>query len=195
MLFSTYVRCEDERISGRFTPRPQTACETRYIADMFDVLVYVYEHYWRGDVCPELPLLGRKLSAAGFDADEIQQALSWLAGLNSAAQHADLIQVHQQRVAPAYVQSPLSMRVYSEAEQQHLGSACLGFITFMETAGIMSAQMREIVVDRAMAVTDHPVGLDDLKIIVLMVYWSAGIEPDALVLDELCDDNVDRIAH
>lgn len=172
-----------------------SVCKTGYIAAMFDVLVYVYEHYWRGDVCPELPQLGRKLSAAGFDADEIQQALSWLAGLNSAAQNADLIHVHQQRVAPAYVQSPLSMRVYSDAEQQHLGSACLGFITFMETAGIMSAQMREIVVDRAMAVTDHPVGPDDLKIIVLMVYWSVGIEPDALVLDELCDDNLGRIAH
>jgi Smg protein len=37
--------------------------------------------------------------------------------------------------------------------------------------------------------------LDDLKIIVLMVYWSAGIEPDALVLDELCDDVAERIAH
>ena len=59
---------------------------------MFDVLVYVYEHYWRGDSCPELPLLGRKLSAAGFDPDEIQQALSWLAGLNNAAQHADLME-------------------------------------------------------------------------------------------------------
>ncbi|NDC62075.1 MAG: DUF494 family protein, partial [Betaproteobacteria bacterium] len=55
---------------------------------MFDVLVYVYEHYWRGDACPELPLLGRKLSAAGFDADEIEQALAWLAGLNNAAQHS-----------------------------------------------------------------------------------------------------------
>jgi Smg protein len=55
--------------------------------------------------------------------------------------------------------------------------------------------MREIVVDRAMAVTDHPVELDDLKIIVLMVFWSAGIEPDALVLDELCEDNQDRLAH
>ena len=43
---------------------------------MFDVLVYVYEHYWRGDVCPELPLLGRKLSAAGFEPDEIEQALN-----------------------------------------------------------------------------------------------------------------------
>jgi len=27
-----------------------------------------------------------------------------------------------------------------------------------------------------------------------MVYWSVGLEPDALVLDELCDDN-DRVAH
>jgi len=50
-------------------------------------------------------------------------------------------------------------------------------------------------VDRAMAVTTHPISLDDLKIIVLMVYWSAGIEPDALVLDELCDDQEARIAH
>jgi len=54
--------------------------------------------------------------------------------------------------------------------------------------------MREIVLDRAMAVPGHPMALDDLKIIVLMVYWSVGLEPDALVLDELCDD-ADRVAH
>ena len=51
---------------------------------MFEVLVFVYENYWRGDACPELDQLGRKLSAAGFDSDEIDQALQWLAGLNSA---------------------------------------------------------------------------------------------------------------
>ncbi len=49
--------------------------------------------------------------------------------------------------------------------------------------------------DRAMAAPGDPVELDDLKIIVLMVYWSFGEEPDALVLDELCDDAQDRIAH
>jgi Smg protein len=37
--------------------------------------------------------------------------------------------------------------------------------------------------------------LDDFKVIVLMVFWSAGLEPDALVLDELCDDPQNRIAH
>ena len=54
--------------------------------------------------------------------------------------------------------------------------------------------MREIVLDLAMAIPCHPMDLDDLKIIVLMVYWSIGLEPDALVLDELCDD-ADRVAH
>ena len=55
--------------------------------------------------------------------------------------------------------------------------------------------MREVVVDRAMAAPGGPVSLDDLKIIVLMVYWSVGEEPDALVLDELCDDTAGRLPH
>jgi Smg protein len=46
-----------------------------------------------------------------------------------------------------------------------------------------------------MATPGDPVALDELKIIVLMVHWSTGVEPDALVLDELCDDTSDRIAH
>ena len=49
---------------------------------MFEVLVYVYENYWQGDACPELHRLSRKLSAAGFDAEEIQEALVWQDGLN-----------------------------------------------------------------------------------------------------------------
>jgi len=46
-----------------------------------------------------------------------------------------------------------------------------------------------------MAVPQRPIDIDDLKIIVLMVYWSVGMEPDALVLDELCDDTESRIPH
>ena len=53
---------------------------------MFEVLVYVYENYWQGDACPAPPQLGRKLNAAGFDQDEIEAALIWLEGLNTAAQ-------------------------------------------------------------------------------------------------------------
>jgi Smg protein len=34
-----------------------------------------------------------------------------------------------------------------------------------------------------------------MKIIVLMVFWSLGEEPDALVLDELFVDTADRVIH
>ena len=164
-----------------------------YIGPMFEVLVFVYENYWRGDACPELQQLGRKLSAVGFESDDIQQALQWLAGLNLASHSTELIDISQS--APeAHTESAHSLRIYSVAEQDHLGAECLGFVNFLESAGVLSAHMREIVMDRAMAVPGQPVSLDDLKIIVLMVYWSVGLEPDALVLDELCDDH-DRVAH
>lgn len=163
---------------------------------MFEVLVFVYENYWRGDACPELQQLGRKLSAVGFDAEEIRDALNWLDGLNLAAQNTRLSpELSTSTEGPAPRQSANSMRVYSVAEQEHLGAECLGFVTFLESSGVLPAPMREIVMDRAMAAPGGPVALDDLKIIVLMVYWSFGEEPDALVLDELCDDAQLRIAH
>ena len=168
---------------------------------MFEVLVYVYENYWHGDSCPELSRLERKLNAVGFESDEIRDALNWLDGLTVAAQGT------QWRTEPATppsadapeslitLQSPSSTRVYSVAEQDHLGATSLGFICFLESAGVLPSPMREIVVDRAMAIPYGEVTLDELKIIILMVYWSFGQEPDALILDELCDDNAQRLAH
>ena len=163
---------------------------------MFEVLVYVYENYWRGDACPELPQLERKLSAIGFDADEIRDALLWLDGLNLAAQSTLWLDRPATAEETACVSpSALSMRIYSVAEQNHLGADCLGFISFLESAGVLPPPLREVVLDRAMAVPGEPMALDDLKIIILMVYWSFGEEPDALVLDELYDDSAERIAH
>lgn len=169
---------------------------------MFEVLVFVFENYAHDQACPELAHLERKLNAVGFEADEIQEALAWLDDLHLAArglQPADADPSDAPTPAPAQLerltQSPDSMRVYASVEQNHLGPDCLGFLTFLESAGVLPAYMREIVMDRAMAAPGSPVPLDDFKIIVLMVYWSLGIEPDALVLDELCEDRALRVAH
>ncbi|MDP1566954.1 MAG: DUF494 domain-containing protein [Polaromonas sp.] len=174
---------------------------------MFEVLVYVYENYWQGDACPELHQLSRKLTAVGFEAEEIEAALVWLNGLNIAAQNTQRgmpettsAGKNSPPAAPAAIpgfqpQSSGSLRVYSVAEQEHLGAQALGFVSFLESSGVLPPHMREIVMDRAMAAPGDPLELDDLKIIVLMVYWSFGEEPDALVLDELCDDADFRVAH
>ncbi len=150
---------------------------------MFDVLVYLYENYWRPDACPDHTQLTRKLCAVGFESDEIQEALSWLDGLASAAQ------------SYGGQQSRLGVRVYSPAEQEHLGEESIGFVSFLESAGVLPAPMREMVIDRATAIPGGPVDLEDLKIIVLMVFWSLGEEPDALILDELFVDVEDRLIH
>ncbi|HEY5324838.1 MAG TPA: DUF494 family protein, partial [Caldimonas sp.] len=39
---------------------------------MFDVLVYLYENYWRPDACPEHEQLTRKLSSVGFESDRAE---------------------------------------------------------------------------------------------------------------------------
>ena len=154
-----------------------------YSVFMFEVLVYLYENYWRPDACPEPKQLSRKLSAVGFEADEIQDALRWLDGLASSAQACTGTPV------------PGSMRIYTAGESEVLGEASIGFIAFLESAGVLPAPMREMVIDRAMAVGSAPLELDDLKIIVLMVFWSLGEEPDALILDELFVDSEDRVIH
>ena len=70
-----------------------------------------------------------------------------------------------------------------------------GHRAFVKWGPLVEGDIRDgDALDRAMAAPGDPVSLDDLKIIVLMVYWSFGEEPDALVLDELCDD-ADRVAH
>ncbi len=150
---------------------------------MFDVLVYLYENYWRPDACPDHRQLKRKLSAVGFENDEIQEALSWLDGL---AAGADAVQG---------TQSDKSMRIYTEAERELLGDDSIGFISFLESAGVLPPPMREMVLDRASATGAGSMDLEDLKIIVLMVFWSLGEEPDALILDELFVDPQDRLIH
>jgi Smg protein len=150
---------------------------------MFDVLVYLYENYWRPDACPDHAQLARKLTSVGFESDEIEEALSWLDGLAESAQ--------------SYVgdQSAGSIRVYSAREQERLGLRSIGFIKFLESAGVLPAPMREMVLDRASAIPGEPLNLEDLKIIVLMVFWSLGEEPDALILEELFDEEDDRLMH
>ncbi len=167
---------------------------------MFEVLVFVYENYFTGDSCPEPAQLERKLSAVGFESDEIADAITWLKGLSAASRgvvRSGSTASTNANIPEPWVREPssTSVRIYTPHEWDHLGPQCIGFISFMQSAGVLPSPMREVVIDRCMAAPGSPVTLDDLKTIILMVYWSFGEEPDALVLDELCDDPTDRVAH
>jgi len=119
----------------------------------------------------------------GFETDEIQEALHWLDGLADTSQ------------GYTGVQSEDAIRLYSDREIESLGETSVGFVTFLESAGVLPPPMREMVIDRAMAAGANPLALDDMKIIILMVFWSLGEEPDALILDELFVAPEERLIH
>lgn len=154
---------------------------------MFDILVYLYETYYRPEACPEPAALAKKLSAVGFDDVEISEALVWLNDLTALA-----------GVEQSLTASSTGTRFYVDEEKDVLGSQAIGFIQFLESAKVLSPLQREIVIERALALEEAPVNLGKLKIIVLMLLWSQGKEPDALMFDDLFasdEDQAPRLLH
>lgn len=152
---------------------------------MFDVLVYLYENYGAPHACPDPDSLSRKLTAAGFDDEEITEALAWLQGLE---------QVTEQSVAVG-PESEGSFRIYAKLETERLGADSIGFLSFLEHAGSLTPSQREIVIERALAVEDTPIPLTMIKVIVLMVLWSQQADIDVLLLEELLHDGSERDLH
>lgn len=161
---------------------------------MFDILVYLYETYYRPDACPDAAALAKKLSAVGFEEDEISEALDWLTVLADTTN--ELTKQPQQDTQNS--QESQGFRVYAAREISALGTGAMGFIQYLESAGLLNSQQREIVIERAMAINEIPVPLDKLKVIVLMMLWSQGKEPDMLMFDELLlsdEESAPRLLH
>lgn len=151
---------------------------------MFDVLVYLYENYGAFDTCPDADALGQSLADAGFDADEIHEALSWLQVLTRLVEDA-----------PAPLAASTGTRVYVPTEFNRLGADAVAFLMFLDRAGQITALQREIIIERALAIPETPLTLDTLKVIVLMVLWSQAADVDFLLLEVLLDDEASFLLH
>ncbi len=152
---------------------------------VIDVLVYLYEHQAALDACPDSDALSLRLAQAGFDADEVEQAMHWL---------HDLARVSRDAVALQSARAS-SLRILTEPERQRLPAAALRFLDFLEESGQLTASQREIVLERALAVDDARVSLQWVKLTALLVLWSQQADIDALLLDELLDDGEERVLH
>ena len=152
---------------------------------MFEVLVYLYENYGALTACPDSDSLSQSLVEAGFEKEEVSEALAWLQGLARVTE--DLVTLRGA--------SESSFRVYASFETRRLGAAAIGFLSFLENEGQLTPSQREIVIERALATDEKTVPLAKLKVIVLMVLWSQSADIDVLLLEELLDDGEDRLLH
>ena len=135
---------------------------------ILDVLLYLFEHYIAEDTVPPLgdrdclpdsPLF-TELTQAGFSPAEIHKAFDWLDALA------------EQRPAAAEPRVGGAVRVYAGPELDKLDADCRGFLLFLEQHGVLDADQRELVLDRALALNQDELEIDDLKWVVLMVLFN-----------------------
>lgn len=131
--------------------------------DIFDVLIYLFENYMDSEVdfIPDTDMLQTELKAAGFKSRNISQAFEWL----------DTLALHQE---PTF-KSSANFRIFCVEENQKLDLECRNFILFLEGMNVLNPISRELVIDRAMAIENKLISIEELKWITLIVLLS---QPD-----------------
>ena len=141
---------------------------------MFEILMYLFESYFDAGSYPEPDKLERKLSAAGFEGEEISEALTWLTAL-------------QQQNPDSYPASleHAGQRHFAGLEMQRISDEARQFLIFAEQQHLISAIEREMIIDRSIALEQENLALDKLKLIMLMVLWNRHQDLDPLLIEEL----------
>ncbi|MGF1546393.1 MAG: DUF494 family protein [Thiotrichales bacterium] len=155
--------------------------------NVIDVLMYLFEHYIDEDASdePDRDYLEGRLIAAGFGNREVSQAFDWLEEL------ADL-----EDCAPIPATEG-SIRVYTAAERERLGTDGISLLHSLQQLGVMNASVREQILERVMALGLDTVDGDQLRWVVLMVMLNqAGEDPTDLAwLEDLVYDGRPRWPH
>lgn len=131
--------------------------------NVLDVLMYLFQNYMSDDTNtnPDWESVQTELLEAGFPSKEVNQAFEWLDGLAA------------RREAPVVVTNEgWSCRVYTDDELVRMDVECRGFLLFLEQAGILKSETRELVIDRVMALDAEDIDLTQLKWIILMVLFN-----------------------
>ncbi|HYC13736.1 MAG TPA: DUF494 domain-containing protein [Stellaceae bacterium] len=142
---------------------------------MYDVLIYLFENCQQSELAYDRERVARRLSAAGFGDSDITEALHWLAGVVRAPRVTEVRLPDARR----------SFRAYAPRELAKLDAQCRGFLMTLEQSGILSAQNRELVLERSLAASGGALTLEQLKLIVLMVLWNQQTPTSQLLAEDL----------
>ncbi len=141
---------------------------------MFDILRFLFESYFYAGSYPDSDKLSLKLSAAGFEDEDISQALAWLTGLKqlSQADYPDVINNNGERC-------------YAGLEIKRISPEARRFLTLWGHHKIITPVEREMILDRAVALGRENLPLSKVKLIALMVLRNQHEELDPMIVEDL----------
>ncbi|WP_053939787.1 DUF494 family protein [Amantichitinum ursilacus] len=140
---------------------------------MLEVLAYLFEQFYQSEGEPDVSLLATKLASAGFEQDDIAQALTWLAELN---------RVDTGRYAAL---GDLPLRHLHPAELARFDEEALAYWLYLQQARVLGSAERELALDLVMGAAPGEISQERLQLIVLMVVWRKRDELSNLLIEEI----------
>ena len=128
-----------------------------------------------------------ELMSVGFDAEEINDAFYWM---ESVALHNPL-----QNTADLQLQSPPTYRIFSHEEQLALSREGTGFLTKLRTMGLLSEDVQEEIIDRAVRAAEDPLNLQEVKMIAAMAMLARADSLWQREIDCFLENDWARIYH
>ena len=126
---------------------------------ILDVLLYLFEHYFKKTRTRSATATpSRTACSSRFSPAEISKASTGSTPRRPGPP-----------AAVARKDGPTRIYFGRSGQARH---RCRGFLLFLEQHGVLDADQRELVLDRAMALDQDELDLDDLKWVVLMVLFN-----------------------
>ena len=141
---------------------------------MFDILMFLFDSYFTVGNYPAQDKLSIKLTAAGFEDDDIHSALTWLTGVRklSETEYPELI-------------NHSGLRYFADFEKQRISADGLQFVSFLESNEMITPVEREMIIDRAVALGRERLSIDKVKLIILIVLWNQRDDLDPILVEDL----------
>jgi len=141
---------------------------------MFEVLVFMFENYFAHHAMPDADVMGQELSAAGFEQTDIDGAFDWYDEMKYRLTQPDIKYSHQYS----------GMRVFSETELKKINTESIGFVMFLQQANVINDMERDLIVDRAMALKQQEITVEEMRWITMIALWNEGREKDYLFVED-----------
>ncbi|MGQ0443420.1 MAG: DUF494 family protein [Methylophilaceae bacterium] len=141
---------------------------------MFEVLVFMFENYFANHALPDDEVMEQELSAAGFEQNDILGAFGWFQEMKSMLTMTD---AH-------YAHSLSAIRIFTENELNKINAESIGFIIFLQQANVINDVERDLIIDRAMALKQAEIRIEETRWITMMALWNKGREKDYLFVED-----------
>lgn len=128
-----------------------------------------------------------ELMSVGFDAEEINDAFSWM---ESAA-----LQGVDRESATTELKTPPTYRLFSREEQQALSTEGIGFLVKIRNMGLLSDEAQEEIIERAVRAAEDPLNLQEVKMIAALTILSRTNNLWQREIDCFLDNDWARIYH